>query len=161
MGGRKSGYTYDQVIYTCPSYKSSHCSLGHFSCYCVCKHTHTHTFTRACLSPGHPEMCVNHTLCQFNNVLHMIRYNTQASSLVFLGVSILYHSFWIGLLFIVLSITLYFIKGVGVSFKHDSDEFHPQRVVEMLGSLRFWNGDLRLSGRRLLGNFFRYFFLVL
>ena len=173
MGGRKSGYTYDQVIYTCPSYKSSHCSLGHFSCYCVCKRTHTHihtcmhthtcthTFIRACLSPGHPEMCVSHTLCQFNNVLRMIRYNAQASSLVFLGVSLLYHSLWIGLLFILLSITLYFIKGVGVSFKHDSDEFRPQRVVEMLGSLRFWNGDLRLSGRRLLGNFFQYFFLVL
>lgn len=81
-------------------------------------------------------------MCQFNNVLRMIRYNIQASSLVFLGVSILDHYFWICLLFIVLPITLYFIKGMGVSFKHDSDEFHSQRVVEMLGSLRFRNGDL-------------------
>ena len=91
----------------------------------------------------------------------MIRYNIQASSLVFLAVFILDHSFWICLLFIVLPITLHFIKGMGVSFQHDSDEFHPQRVVEMLGSLRFRNGDLRLSGRRLLGNFFQYFFLVM
>ena len=123
---------------------------------CACTHTHTHN-----LSPGHPEICVNHTMCQFNNVLRMIRYNIQASSLVFLSVSILDHYFWICLLFIVLPITLYFIQGMGVSFKHDSDEFHPQRVVEMLGSLRFRNGDLRLSGRRLLGNFFQYFFLVM
>lgn len=122
----------------------------------LCAHTHTHN-----LSPGHPEICVNHTMCQYNNVLCVIRYNIQASSLVFLAVFILDHSFWICLLFIVLPITLHFIKGMGVSFQHDSDEFHPQRVVEMLGSLRFRNGDLRLSGRRLLGNFFQYFFLVM
>lgn len=63
-------------------------------------------------------------------------------------------------MFIVLPITLHFIKGMGVSFQHDSDEFHPQRVVEMLGDLRFRNGDLSIK-KETLRELLQYFSTVM
>lgn len=73
-----------------------------------------------------------------NNVLHMIRYDIHANSLVFLGASLVdCLSLCIVVLFIVPTI-LYFTKGAedgGVSSKQNSNAFYLRWGVEMLGIL--------------------------